>query len=182
MLLLDVISQGPGCGGQERLFFGFFNPKGDEYLDLGGAAQEQKPVGSFSSLSLPCPWRSEREAKESFPEGEYVYNLLAFLSQMVKALVFKTIPSPSPPPCQAAGDIASVEAGSLLPPPVWTWVIRRESPIFRCYPVVLFLGQHRNFFAHESHINSANNFKRERRIITEIEKYAVPTGNFSGRS
>lgn len=57
-----------------------FHPKGDEYLDLGAVAQEQKPICSLISLPSRCPKRSEREAKESFPKGEYVCNLLVFLS------------------------------------------------------------------------------------------------------
>lgn len=67
--LLDVISQGPGCGGQEGLFFGFFNPKGDEYLDLGGVAQEQKPVGSFSSLSLCLAPEVKGKQRNPFLKG-----------------------------------------------------------------------------------------------------------------
>lgn len=46
---------------------------------------------------------------------------MAFLSYVVTALVFKTSLCPFPRPCQAPLqlDIASVEAGSLLPLPVW---------------------------------------------------------------
>lgn len=69
MQLLDVISQGPGCGGQERLFFGFFYPKRDEYLDLGGVTQEQKPVGSFSSLSLCLVPEVKEKQRNPFLKG-----------------------------------------------------------------------------------------------------------------
>lgn len=70
MRLLDVISQGPGCGGQEGLFFGvFFYPKGDEYLGLGGVAQEQKPVGSSSSLSLCLAPEVKEKQRSPFLRG-----------------------------------------------------------------------------------------------------------------
>lgn len=48
------------------VFLVFFYPKGDEYLDLGGVAQEQKPVGSFSSLSL-CLAPEEVKEKQRNP-------------------------------------------------------------------------------------------------------------------
>lgn len=96
---------------------------------------------SLISLPSPCPKRSEREAKESFPEGEYVWNLLFFLSEVVKPLMVKTTLSPSPPPCRPLlqHTLPVAEAGSLLPSLEWTWVNGRESPIFLFCPVALFL-------------------------------------------
>lgn len=48
------------------VFVFFFNPKGDEYLGLGGVAQEQKRVGSSSSLSL-CLAPEEVNEKQRNP-------------------------------------------------------------------------------------------------------------------
>lgn len=151
-----------GVEARKRCFLGFFLSKRRWVSGPGWGCTGAETSWLFLiSLTLPGP-RSEREPKESVPERDYVCNLLAFLPQVVKALVFKTILSPSPRPCQAPLqlDAAGVEAGSLLPPPVWTWIISGESP-FLFYSVVLFLGQHRNFFAHESHINSANNIREK---------------------
>lgn len=77
--LLDVISQGPGCGGQEGLFFGFLSKRRWVFGPGWGCTGAETSWLLLISLTLPCP-RSEREAKESFPEGEYVCNLMAFLS------------------------------------------------------------------------------------------------------
>lgn len=42
-----------------------FHPKGDEYLDLGGVAQEQKPICSLSSPSLRLAPKEVREKKRN---------------------------------------------------------------------------------------------------------------------
>lgn len=47
-----------------------FNAKGDEYLDLGGVAQEQKPIYSPSSPSLLLgPKKVRKKQRNPFLKG-----------------------------------------------------------------------------------------------------------------
>lgn len=60
---------GPWVWRRGRVVFWFFYPKGDEYLDLGGVAQEQKPVGSCSSLSLCLAPEVKEKQRNPFLKG-----------------------------------------------------------------------------------------------------------------
>lgn len=60
--LLDVISQGPGCGGQEGLFFGFFIQKEMSIWTWVGLhrSRNQLALAHLSHFALPQKWKRSK--------------------------------------------------------------------------------------------------------------------------
>lgn len=67
-----------------------FHPKGDEYLDLGGVAQEQKPVCSLSSHSLRrAPKAVQEKQRNPFLKGNTSVTCQLFFQRWWKPSCFK---------------------------------------------------------------------------------------------